>query len=85
VGTKLLLERLLHVFERVPAIEVLEDELLVFLEAEVTEADGVLDDVAGPALVVLGRYRHIRPEPDAHLLAPFAVVARIHETPKGND
>ena len=52
-GRYSLLERLLGVLQRVLAVEELEQEVLLVLEAVVAQADRVLDDVVGPALVLL--------------------------------
>ena len=55
LGAETLLERLLGLVERVLAVEELQEEVLLLLEAVVAQADGVLDDVVGAALVLLRR------------------------------
>ena len=53
VGAVALLVSLLGIVERVHAVEVAEQVVFVVLQAVVAQADGVLDDVIGLALVLL--------------------------------
>ncbi len=58
------LECLLHVLERLLAVELLEQEVFLDLEAEILQRQRVLDDVVRHPLVELGLDDQVRPEPD---------------------
>src|SRR5262249_41069180 len=60
-----LLVGLLGLLQRVLAVEELQQEVLVVLEPVVAEADGVLDDVERPPLVLLRLDAEVGPQKDA--------------------
>ena len=72
LGAVLPLERLLDVLQVLLAVELLEQEVLLDLEAEVLERQGVLDDVVGHPLVELGLDHQVGAELDPEVLGGLA-------------
>ena len=74
VGAEALLELLLGVVQRVLTVHEPDEEVLLLLEAVVAQADRVLDDVVGAALVLLRGDVQVGTHPQAHVLASFQVT-----------
>src|SRR5262249_38976725 len=67
------LERLFHLLQSQLAIELLEQEVLLELEAKILECEWIFDDIVRHSLVKLRLDDEIRPEPD------FEVFGRLSE------
>ncbi len=83
VGTVADLVFLLGVLQSALAVEELEQEMLVVLEAVIAKADGILDDVIGAALVLLRLDAEVAAQADLHLFASFQIVGGglvVHST-----
>ena len=75
-GPEALFKLLLRLVQRVAAVHELDEKVLLLLEAVIAQADGVLDDVIRPALVLLSVDVQVRTNPQPHAFPAFHVARR---------
>src|SRR5262249_12521182 len=76
VRTKTLLEGLLRIVQGVRAIHQPDEEVLLFLEAIIAQADRVLDHIVGAPLILLRRDVQIAPDAQSYLFAALQIAGR---------
>ena len=74
VRTEAVFELFLGLVQRVRAVHVAQEEVLLLLEAVVAQADRVLDDVVGAPFIALLADGEVAPPQQAHLFASFGFV-----------